>query len=127
MSLRLSIECYRGLLIASQRTGLSFTQIGNKAMRKFDRLKTGEIVASFEDYKSDYSYMTDPVPIRFNPKLIKGKSPALQRHILMWYLKSTKVFPKAPLSISKDDIDLMYRVPLQTGIALAEQIINKVE
>ena len=128
MSIRLSIECYRGLMIASNRTGLSYTQIGNKAMCKFDRLKTNEIVASFDNYTNDYNLMEQPINIRFKPSLIKGKSPALQRHILTWYLCSTKVYPKqSPVNITKADIDLMYQWPGSIGPVLAEQYLQKVE
>ena len=127
MSIRLEIETYKALVIAGNRTGLSFTDIGNKSMAKFDRIKTPALCSQIKKYKSDYKKKTDPVPIRFKPELIKGKSQALQRAILNWYLRASNVPPKgAPLVIDPQDIDLMYMVPQAQGEQLANNYINKV-
>ncbi len=122
MSIRLSIGCYQALVIASSRTGLSYTTIGNKAMRKFNR-QEADIVTTFNDKKYGYKLTKKPVQIRFKPSLIKGKSPQLIRDILDWYLDTTPVKTKrTPLHITQGDIDLLYNI--SNGAQLAEQIIN---
>jgi len=126
MSIRLTLPCYQKLIVVSNKSNLSFTEIGNKSIKQFDRLNSDELVASFKKQKDDYNLMNTPTSIRFKPELIKGKSQALIRHILEWALDDfeKKYRKPSPLTIEKDDIELMYRA--KNSVELAEEILKRV-
>lgn len=122
MSLRLTIPAYQKLIVVSNKSGFSFSYIGNSALRKWNRLHFENIVASFDLCKSDHPLMEQPTNIRFKPVLVEGKSPGLLRHILSWYLDDFEKKYKKPVPL-EIDIEELYRAA--NKVELAEQIIGR--
>jgi hypothetical protein len=81
MQIRLPKDLQDKLNLAREVYGLKLNEIGDKALRKWNRLGS-----QLPTQKNGYKDLSNPINIRFMPNLEKGKSADDVRYILTWYL-----------------------------------------
>lgn len=99
MNIRLPTATHKKLQFASEFYGLSMTEIGNKAMLKWNR---SDNVAKAEN-KKVATRMDNPINIRFKKNLITDKTPDEIRYILEWYLDLHTYQEPPPLAIDPQE------------------------
>ena len=103
-------------------TSLSFAEISNKALRKWNSEEFK--VVSFDFKKYDYKTREKPTKLGIKETLTENKSAKEIKYIIEWFLDRPRKFEKPKqLNITMEDIDQLYRMP--NGVQLAEDYLHK--
>jgi len=118
MNIRLSTTLHEKLQYASDFYNLSMTEIGNRAMRKWNN-QTSVAIPERKKVATTLA-MDNPINLRFHSHLVDDKSHSDLRYILDWYIDLHSFDNGLPLEIDPNEKQAFENATKRQSLAIAQ-------